>query len=61
MTHARGVYARYDAKTVPGVREAFGQTHWDEANAEMERIAKALDGERALIDSVAEELETFKR
>ena len=61
MIYAPGVYAGYDAKTIPGVREAIEQKHWDEANAEIARVAKVLDGERALIDSMAEELEKAKR
>jgi hypothetical protein len=56
-----GVYAGYEAKTIPGVREAIDQKHRDEADAEIERVAKALDGERALIDSLVEELEPVKR
>lgn len=44
MILARGVYSDYDVKTV---REAIEQMHWDEANAEMERVANVLDGERA--------------
>ena len=61
MIYAPGVYAGYDAKTIPGVREAIEQKHWDEANAEILRVAKVVDGERALIDSMAEELEKGKR
>ncbi len=61
MIYAPGVYSGYSAKTIPGVREAIEQKHWDEANAEIERTAKVLDGERALIDSLAGELEKAKR
>jgi N-acetylated-alpha-linked acidic dipeptidase len=61
MIYAPGVYSGYGAKTVPGVREAIEQKHWEEANAEIERVAKVLDGERALIDSMADELEKAKR
>ena len=60
MIYAPGVYAGYDAKTLPGVREAIEQKHWDEANSEIQRAAKVLDSERALIDSMAEELESPK-
>jgi N-acetylated-alpha-linked acidic dipeptidase len=61
MIYAPGVYSGYDAKTIPGVREAIEQKHWEEANAEVERVAKVLDNERALIDSASDELEALKR
>jgi N-acetylated-alpha-linked acidic dipeptidase len=61
MIYAPGVYSGYDAKTIPGVREAIEQKHWDEANAEIERVAKVLDNERTLIDSASDELEAAKR
>jgi N-acetylated-alpha-linked acidic dipeptidase len=61
MIYAPGVYAGYDAKTIPGVREAIEQKHWDEANAEIERTSKVLDSERALINSMAVELESVRR
>lgn len=61
MIYAPGVYSGYSAKTIPGVREAIEQKHWDEANAEIERVARVLDGERTLIDSLTKELETVKR
>jgi N-acetylated-alpha-linked acidic dipeptidase len=61
MIYAPGVYAGYAAKTIPGVREAIEQKHWDEANAEIERVAKVLDSERALIDSMVQELQYPQR
>jgi N-acetylated-alpha-linked acidic dipeptidase len=61
MVYAPGVYAGYDAKTIPGVREAIEQKHWDEANSEIERVARVLDVERALIDSMVQELESSQR
>jgi N-acetylated-alpha-linked acidic dipeptidase len=60
MIYAPGVYSGYGAKTLPGVREAIEQQHWDEANAEIERVAKVLDGERALINSMFDELQAVK-
>ncbi len=60
MIYAPGVYSGYDAKTIPGVREAIERKHWDEANSEIERVAKVLDNERALIDSASQELEAVK-
>jgi N-acetylated-alpha-linked acidic dipeptidase len=56
MIDAPGVYSGYGAKTIPGVREAIEQKHWDEANSEIVRIADVLDKETALINSAAEEL-----
>jgi len=61
MIYAPGVYSGYGAKTVPGVREAIEQKHWDEANSEIARIATVLNNETALINSAAEELESVHR
>ncbi|MGA2718851.1 MAG: transferrin receptor-like dimerization domain-containing protein, partial [Candidatus Acidiferrales bacterium] len=60
MIYAPGVYSGYDAKTIPGVREAIEQKHWDEASSEIVRVSKVLDNERALIDSAAQDLEAAK-
>ncbi len=57
MIDAPGVYSGYGAKTMPGVREAIEQKHWDEANSEIVRLAKVLESESALIDSASAELE----
>jgi N-acetylated-alpha-linked acidic dipeptidase len=56
MIDAPGVYSGYGAKTLPGVREAIEQKHWDEANSEIVRLAKVLDSESALIDSATADL-----
>ncbi|MGH9736533.1 MAG: M28 family metallopeptidase [Candidatus Acidiferrales bacterium] len=61
MVDAPGVYSGYGAKTIPGVREAVEQDHWDEANSEIVRIAAVLDKETALINSAAAELESSSR
>jgi N-acetylated-alpha-linked acidic dipeptidase len=61
MIYAPGVYSGYDPKTIPGVREAIEQKHWDEANSEIVRVSKVLDNERALIDSATQDLEAAKR
>jgi N-acetylated-alpha-linked acidic dipeptidase len=60
MIDAPGVYSGYGAKTIPGVREAIEQKHWDEANSEIVRVAKTLDAETALINSAAAALEAVK-
>src|SRR5207248_10543724 len=57
MIYAPGVYTGYGVKTIPGVREAIEQKHWEEADAEMGRVAKVLQGEAALIDEASAELE----
>jgi N-acetylated-alpha-linked acidic dipeptidase len=60
MIDAPGVYSGYGVKTIPGVREAIEQRHWDEATSEIARISKVLDAETALIDSAAAKLEQAK-
>jgi N-acetylated-alpha-linked acidic dipeptidase len=57
MIYAPGVYSGYDAKTLPGVREAIEQKHWDEANAEILRVATVLQAETGLINAAADLLE----
>jgi N-acetylated-alpha-linked acidic dipeptidase len=57
MIYAPGVYSGYAAKTLPGVREAIEQKQWAEANSEIARVATVLDGEAALINAAAGELE----
>jgi hypothetical protein len=42
------------------VREAIEQKHWEEANAEIDRVSQVLQSERALIDSANEELASVK-
>jgi N-acetylated-alpha-linked acidic dipeptidase len=61
MIYAPGVYTGYDVKTVPGVREAIEQKHWDEANSEIQRAGRVLDNERALLDSLTSVLEQSGR
>ena len=57
MLYAPGVYSGYGVKTLPGIREAIEEKHWAEADSEIERVAKVLDGESELINSAAAELE----
>lgn len=61
LLYAPGVYSGYGVKTVPGVREGIEQKNYAEADAEIGRIAKALEAEAALIDSAAEKLEGNSR
>ena len=50
--YAPGFYTGYGVKTLPGVREAIEQKQWDEAGREIERVAKVLRDEAALLDSM---------
>ena len=53
LVYAPGLYTGYGVKTIPGVREAIEQKHWDEANTQMVRAAKALDDEARLLTEAA--------
>jgi N-acetylated-alpha-linked acidic dipeptidase len=61
MLYAPGVYTGYAVKTIPGVREAIEQNHWAEADAEVGRVAKVLEGESTLVDAAAQGLEQLRR
>jgi N-acetylated-alpha-linked acidic dipeptidase len=55
--YAPGAYTGYGVKTIPGVREAIEQKKWQEAEAQVGRVAHILADEAALIESAASELE----
>jgi N-acetylated-alpha-linked acidic dipeptidase len=57
LIYAPGVYSGYGVKTMPGVREGIEQKHYAEAEQEVNRVAKALEDEAALIESAAQILE----
>jgi len=57
LLYAPGVYSGYGAKTMPGVREGIEFGRYDEAEKEIVRVAKALDGETALLNSAAKILD----
>jgi N-acetylated-alpha-linked acidic dipeptidase len=57
LLYAPGFYTGYAVKTLPGVREAIEQKAYAEAEAEIVRVARALDRETALIDAAAADLE----
>src|SRR6202522_903371 len=61
LLYAPGVYSGYGAKTVPGVREGIELKHYAEADAEIVRVARALQDEAALIESAAQQLEKAGR
>jgi len=56
--YAPGLYTGYGVKTIPGVREAIEQKKWKEAEEQIARVAKVLEGEAGLIESAAAELES---
>ncbi|MFN8006500.1 MAG: transferrin receptor-like dimerization domain-containing protein [Terriglobia bacterium] len=56
--YAPGKYTGYDVKTVPGVREAVEQHDWEEANREVENVAKSLEQLATLIQQAVEICET---
>jgi N-acetylated-alpha-linked acidic dipeptidase len=60
MIYAPGVYTGYAPKTMPGIREAIEQRHWQEADTEISRVAKVLENEAAIIDSAAADLGGFQ-
>jgi len=55
--YAPGLYTGYGVKTIPGVREAIEQKHWQEADAQIVRAGKVLENEAAAIEEIAIELE----
>jgi N-acetylated-alpha-linked acidic dipeptidase len=59
LLYAPGVYAGYNAATMPGVREGIELGRYDEAEREIVRIAKVLAAETALLDSASTILDRF--
>ena len=57
LLYAPGVYTGYGVKTVPGVREGIELKKYSEADAEIARVAKALQDEAQLVDAAAQMLE----
>ena len=55
--YAPGFYTDYGVKTIPAVREAIEQKQWKEADAAIVRVSTVLEGETAVIDAAAAELE----
>jgi len=43
MIYAPGFYTGYGVKTLPSIREALEQRDWDEAKAEISKVAETLD------------------
>ncbi len=55
--YAPGQYTGYGVKTLPAIREAIEQRHWDDANTQIRQVAKLLDDARAAIDGMAAKLD----
>jgi N-acetylated-alpha-linked acidic dipeptidase len=56
LVYAPGFYTGYGVKTIPGVREAIEQKRWTEAEAQITKVAKALQSEADLLEEAAKEL-----
>jgi N-acetylated-alpha-linked acidic dipeptidase len=50
LLYAPGVYTGYDVKTIPGVRESIELKRYQQADAEIVRVAEALAAQAALVD-----------
>ena len=55
--YAPGQYTGYGVKTLPAIREAIEQRHWEEANSQIRQIAALLDAARRAIDAMTAKLE----
>jgi N-acetylated-alpha-linked acidic dipeptidase len=53
LIYEPGLYTGYGVKTVPGVREAIEQSHWDEANQYVGLTAAALNAYCDRLDQAA--------
>jgi N-acetylated-alpha-linked acidic dipeptidase len=53
MIYAPGLYTGYGAKTLPAVREAIEERHFDDVPAAVTMTAAAIDGYRRALDAAA--------
>ena len=60
LLYAPGYYTGYAVKTMPGVREAIEEKNYSEAEAEIVRVARALEREKVLIEAAAADLEKVR-
>ena len=51
--YAPGFYTGYGVKTIPGVREAIEQKQWSDANAQIESVARVIEGYAAEVEKAA--------
>jgi len=61
LIYAPGFYTGYGVKTIPGVREAIEEKKWKEAEEQIAQVSSVLQGEAALIESAATELEKLPK
>jgi N-acetylated-alpha-linked acidic dipeptidase len=61
LLYAPGFYTGYGVKTMPGVREALEQGEWGSVNAEIARVAAAVDREAQLVEELAKQLDGGSR
>jgi N-acetylated-alpha-linked acidic dipeptidase len=60
LLYAPGYYTGYAVKTMPGVREAIEEKNYAEADAEIVRVARALQREKTLVEAAAADLEKIR-
>ena len=51
--YAPGFYTGYGVKTLPGIREAIEQRNWNEAQEQIEIVAKAIEGYTLELENVS--------
>jgi N-acetylated-alpha-linked acidic dipeptidase len=56
LLYAPGWYTGYEAKTLPGVREAIEERRYSQADVQIALVAQALTDEAAYIEQLAKEL-----
>ena len=61
LIYAPGWYTGYDAKTLPGPREAIEERRYSDADEQIARVAQAIQGESAFVEKIAGELEAASR
>jgi len=57
LIYAPGWYTGYDAKTLPGPREAIEERRYAEADAQIALVAQAIGDETGYVEHLANELE----
>jgi N-acetylated-alpha-linked acidic dipeptidase len=60
LLYAPGLYTGYGVKTMPGVREAIEQGQYETVPDEIDRVAKALEREAALLELITKDLRRLK-
>ena len=61
LIYAPGWYTGYDAKTLPGPREAIEERRYSDADEQIARVAQAIQSESAFVEKIAGELEATSR